>query len=161
MVILPLPIIDFKLNVNYGFKNSELYVKRNKLSFGQKTVGALLLIMHGAVKVGDNIPLIIDQPEDDLDNSYIYHMLIKQFNDVKVNKQLIIATHNPNIPVCGESENILVLESDGNNGWLQYFGTIDNQEVAKSVLKILEGDFEAFKKRAEVYGFELHQKIFQ
>lgn len=66
-------------------------------------------------------------------------MLIKQFNDVKVNKQLIIATHNPNIPVCGESENIL--ESDGNNGWLQYFETIDNQEVAKSVLKILEGDF--------------------
>lgn len=161
VVILPLPIIDFKLNVNYGFKNSEHYVERNKLSFGQKTVGALLLIMHGAVKVGDNIPLIIDQPEDDLDNSYIYHMLIKQFNDVKTNKQLIIATHNPNIPVCGESENILVLGSNGKNGWLEHFGTIDNQEVAKAVLKILEGDFDAFKKRAEVYGFELHQKIFQ
>lgn len=160
VVILPLPIIDFKLNVNYGFKKSEYYVDRNKLSFGQKTVGALLLIMHGAVKVGDNIPLIIDQPEDDLDNSYIYHMLIKQFNDVKSNKQLIIATHNPNIPVCGESENILVLGSDGENGWLEHFGTIDNQEVAKSVLKILEGDFEAFKKRAEVYGFELHQRLF-
>lgn len=160
VVILPLPIIDFKLNVNYGFKNTEHYVERNKLSFGQKTVGALLLIMHGAVKVGDNIPLIIDQPEDDLDNSYIYHMLIKQFNDVKTNKQLIIATHNPNIPVCGESENILVLGSNGKNGWLEHFGTIDNQEVAKAVLKILEGDFEAFRKRAEVYGFELHQKIF-
>ena len=159
VVILPLPIIDFKLNVNYGFKPKDVYVERNKLSFGQKTVGALLLIMHGAVKVGDSIPLIIDQPEDDLDNSYIYHMLIKQFNDVKENKQLILATHNPNIPVCGEAENIIILESDGNNGWLEHFGTIDNKDVANGVLKILEGDFEAFKKRAEIYGFELHQKI--
>ncbi len=159
VVILPLPIIDFKLNVNYGFKSNDVYVERNRLSFGQKTVGALLLIMHGAVKVGDNIPLIIDQPEDDLDNSYIYHMLIKQFNDVKENKQLILATHNPNIPVCGEAENIIILKSDGNNGWLEHFGTIDNKDVANDVLKILEGDFEAFKKRAETYGFELHRKI--
>lgn len=160
VAILPLPIIDFKLNVNYGFKSKDIYVERSKLSFGQKTVGALLLIMHGAVKIGDNIPLIIDQPEDDLDNSYIYHMLIKQFNDVKENKQLILATHNPNIPVCGEAENIMVLESNGNNGWVKHFGTIDNKDVANDVLKILEGDFDAFRKRAEIYGFELHQKIF-
>lgn len=156
ITILPLPIVDFKLNVAYGTKK-QINVEREKLSFGQKTVGALLLIIYGTTKSFNNIPLIIDQPEDDLDNSYIYIMLIKQFNEIKNSKQLILATHNPNIPVCGEAENILVLESNGKNGWLQYFGTIDNKKVANSVLKILEGDFEAFKRRADVYGFELHQ----
>lgn len=153
--LLPQPVIDFKLNVNYEIKSNELYIERNKLSFGQKTVGALLLIMHGATELGDKIPLIIDQPEDDLDNSYVYHMLIKQFSLVKENKQLLIATHNPNIPVCGDAENILVLESDGKNGWIECYGTLDLLPVSKSVLRILEGDFEAFKRRAEVYGFEL------
>ena len=154
-VLLPQPIIDFKLNVNYEIKPQEHFVYRNKLSFGQRTVGALLLIMHGATEIGDKLPLIIDQPEDDLDNSYIYHMLVKQFCIVKERKQLLIATHNPNIPVCGEAENILVMESDGKNGWIECYGTVDNSSVAKSVLRILEGDFEAFKRRAEIYGFEL------
>ena len=153
--LLPYPIVDFKLNVNYGIKTNEIYVDRNKLSFGQKTVGALLLIMHGATELGDMIPLIIDQPEDDLDNSYIYHMLVKQFCTVKENKQLLIATHNPNIPVCGESENIIVLASDGNNGWIECYGAIELSSVSKAVLRILEGDFDAFRRRAEVYGFEL------
>lgn len=153
--LLPYPIVDFKLNVNYGIKTNEVYVDRKKLSFGQKTVGALLLIMHGATELGDMIPLIIDQPEDDLDNSYIYHMLVKQFCTVKEHKQLLIATHNPNIPVCGESENIIVLASDGHNGWIDCYGAIDLPSVSKAVLRILEGDFEAFRRRAEVYGFEL------
>ena len=153
--LLPLPIIDFKLNVNYEIKPVEQFVERKKLSFGQRTVGALLLIMHGATELGDKLPLIIDQPEDDLDNSYIYHMLVKQFCRVKENKQLLIATHNPNIPVCGEAENIIVLDSNGINGWVDCYGTVDNKSVSKAVLRILEGDFEAFKRRAEVYGFEL------
>ncbi len=155
VALLPYPIIDFKLNVNYEMKPKEIYVDRNKLSFGQKTVGALLLIMQGATEFGDKLPLIIDQPEDDLDNSYIYHMLIKQFYTVKENKQLLIATHNPNIPVCGEAENIIVLESDGNNGWIECSGSVDVSTISNAVLRILEGDFEAFKRRAEVYGFEL------
>lgn len=145
--LLPYPIVDFQLNVNYGIKQNVVYVDRNKLSFGQKTVGALLLIMHGATELGDMIPLIIDQPEDDLDNSYIYHMLVKQFCTVKETKQLLIATHNPNIPVCGESENIIVLASDGHNGWIECYGSIDLSSISKAVLRILEGDFDAFRRR--------------
>lgn len=87
-------------------------------------------------------------------------MLVKQFCTVKETKQLLIATHNPNIPVCGKSENIIVLASDGHNGWIDCYGSIDLSSVSKAVLRILEGDFDAFRRRAEVYGFELIESHF-
>lgn len=154
---LPHLIIEFELNVNHGISNKPLYVKREFLSFGQKAVGMLLLILHGATELGEDRPLLIDQPEDDLDNSYIYHTLVREFHGIQDKRQLIIATHNPNIPIAGDAENILVFSSDGKNGWLDQSGTIENKNVADKVLQILEGDFEAFSRRAEKYGFKLEK----
>ena len=139
----------------HGISNKEVYVNRNNLSYGQRAVGMLLLILTGATKLGENRPLVIDQPEDDLDNSYIYHTLVKQFEIIKESRQLIIATHNPNIPIAGDAENILIMKSNGINGWIDLSGNIDNEKVANRVLQILEGDIEAFEKRAEKYGYKL------
>ncbi|WP_139164835.1 AAA family ATPase [Clostridium gasigenes] len=155
LLIVPQMIIDYELNVNHGISNKKVFVRRNRLSFGQKAVGMLLLILVGATKLGEMRPLVIDQPEDDLDNSYIYHTLVKQFSLIKHCRQLIIATHNPNIPIAGDSENILVMKSDGINGWVDLSGNIDNEKVAERVLQILEGDIEAFEKRAEKFGYKL------
>lgn len=155
LLIVPQMIIDYELNVNHGISNKKVFVKRSKLSFGQKAVGMLLLILVGATKLGEQRPLVIDQPEDDLDNSYIYHTLVKQFNSIKHRRQLIIATHNPNIPIAGDSENIIVMKSNGINGWVDLSGNIDNEKVAEKVLQILEGDIEAFEKRAEKFGYKL------
>lgn len=155
LLILPQMIIDYELNVNHGISNKKVFILRNRLSFGQKAVGMLLIILVGATKLGEVRPLVIDQPEDDLDNSYIYHTLVKQFSVIKHCRQLIIATHNPNIPIAGDSENILVMKSDGINGWVDLSGNIDNEKVAERVLQILEGDIEAFEKRAEKFGYKL------
>ena len=62
---------------------------------GQKSVAMLLMIVTAAHDLGDNRPLIIDQPEDDLDNIYIYSSLVKEFRKIKNRRQLIFATHNP------------------------------------------------------------------
>ena len=153
VAIKPQVVVDFHLNVKHGVSNKPHFVHRSKLSFGQKAVGMLLLILHGATGLGESLPLIIDQPEDDLDNSYIYHTLVTEFQNIKQSRQLIIATHNPNIPVAGDSDNILALSSDGHNGWIERSGAIEDIYISESVLQILEGGFDAFNLRAEKYGF--------
>lgn len=157
VIKLPYIVSDYLLNVNHGSNSKSLYVCRENLSFGQKAVGMLLIILQGTTELGECRPLLIDQPEDDLDNSYIYYTLVKEFHRIKQNRQLIIATHNPNIPLAGDAENILVFNSDGQNGWVERSGTIDNKAVSEKVLQILEGDFEAFLRRAVKYGFRLGQ----
>lgn len=159
VTIIPQVIIDYELNVAHGISNKAVYIQRNNLSYGQRAVGMLLLILTGATNLGENRTLVIDQPEDDLDNSYIYHTLIKQFKTIKKSRQLIIATHNPNIPIAGDAENILVLKSNGINGWVELSGNIDDDRVSSRALQILEGDIEAFIKRAEKYGYKVTKEI--
>lgn len=149
---IPQVIIDFKLNVNYGSKNKDVFVERESLSFGQRAVGILLIILYGTTISDFNQTIILDQPEDDLDNSYVYHTLVKQLADVKENRQLVIATHSPNIAVAGNAENILVLKGNGENGWIECNGTIHNNNVSNEAIDILEGNETVFKERAELYG---------
>ena len=87
-----------------------------------------------------------------LDNSYVYHTLVKQLADVKEKRQLIVATHSPNIAVAGNAENILVLKGNGENGWIECNGTIHNNRVSNEAVDILEGNETVFKERAELYG---------
>lgn len=149
---IPQVIIDFKLNVNYGSKNKDVFVERENLSFGQRAVGILLIILYGTTISDFNQTIILDQPEDDLDNSYVYHTLVKQLADVKEKRQLIVATHSPNIAVAGNAENILVLKGNGENGWIECNGTIHNNRVSNEAVDILEGNETVFKERAELYG---------
>lgn len=152
VTMIPQVIIDFKLNVNYGSNNKGVFVDRENLSFGQRAVGILLIILYGTTISDFNQTIILDQPEDDLDNSYVYHTLVKQLADVKEKRQLIVATHSPNIAVAGNAENILVLKGNGENGWIECNGTIHNDTIAKEAVDILEGNKTVFKERAELYG---------
>ena len=159
IMLIPQVITDYELNVTHGISPKAVFIQRDKLSYGQRAVGMLLLVLTGATNMGENRTLVIDQPEDDLDNSYIYHTLVKQFKAIKKNRQLIIATHNPNIPITGDAENILILKSNGMNGWIEVSGNIDEDKVSSRVLQILEGDIEAFIKRAEKYGYKVVKEI--
>lgn len=152
VIVMPRMVSDFQLNVNHGISNTIKFKHRSHLSLGQRAVGMLLLILHAATELGEDRPLLIDQPEDDLDNIYIYHTLVKEFQRLKKVRQLIIATHNPNIPIAGDAENILVLDSDGDFGWVNYWGSIDRKDISDKVLQILEGDLQAFSRRAQKYG---------
>lgn len=116
-------------------------------SDGQKCTAILSIAMFER-----DIPLMIDQPEDSLDNSFIYQAVVTAIRKIKNGRQLIIATHNANIPVLGDSELILVMVSNGKNGFITERGVIDKDRIKIHVQNILEGGKDAFERRKSKYG---------
>ena len=105
-------------------------------------------------------PLIVDQPEDDLDNRFITEGIVPRIREEKRKRQFIFSTHNANIPVLGDAELILGLsasgEADGNRARIapEHMGSIDSPTVRALVEEVLEGGREAFEtRRRKKYGF--------
>lgn len=98
-------------------------------------------------------PIVIDQPEDELDSSFIYRTLVRDLRAAKSKRQLIVATHNANLPVNADAEQIYALEAREGRGKLRAQGGLDRKNVAEAVLDIMEGSEQAFKKRSEKYHF--------
>jgi predicted ATPase len=115
-------------------------------SLGQRA-SALILFVLGQM---ENDVIIIDQPEDDLDNQTIYEDVIKLVRELKPSTQFIFATHNPNIPVLGDAEQIHVCSFDGEKLKVQS-GGLDNSNQQKMIVSIMEGGEEAFRRRKEIY----------
>jgi hypothetical protein len=115
------------------------------LSTGQKCTAILPILLMESEK-----PLLIDQPEDNLDNRYVSDKVVKTIREVKDRRQLIFVTHNPNIPVLGDAGRVFVLDSTGKAGRLSKSGTVD--ECKGQILELLEGGKKAFKIRSERYG---------
>lgn len=117
---------------------------------GQKCAALLTVILNSG-----NDPLIIDQPEDDLDNSLIYSLIVKSIRKMKSKRQIIIVTHNPNIPVLGDAEAILILERD-KNGKVAFrknkkAGCIEENSIKEGICAVMEGGEDAFIKREQKY----------
>ena len=127
--------------------NDHSWKELSSCSDGQKCTAILSIAMFER-----NIPLIIDQPEDSLDNAFIYQEVVKIIRKIKNERQLIIATHNANIPVLGDSELILVMSSNGKNGFITERGVIDKDRIKTHVQNILEGGRDAFERRKLKYG---------
>jgi DNA repair ATPase RecN len=101
-------------------------------------------------------PLIIDQPEDNLDNKLVFSLVVEILRNLKEHRQIIVATHNPNIPVSGDAEQILVFESQSKTtGRITLQGSIDDETVIEAVKDIMEGGSAAFLTRAQKYRYEL------
>jgi ABC-type cobalamin/Fe3+-siderophores transport system ATPase subunit/predicted metal-dependent phosphoesterase TrpH len=98
-------------------------------------------------------PIVIDQPEDELDSSFIYRTLVRDLRAAKSKRQLIVATHNANLPVNADAEQIYALEARGGRGKPRAHGGLDRKGVAEAVLDIMEGSEQAFKQRSEKYHF--------
>ncbi|MEO3711344.1 TrlF family AAA-like ATPase [Roseateles flavus] len=118
------------------------------LSEGQRNT----LLLNLLLARGDG-PIIIDQPEDELDSSFIYKNLVDDFRKVKSRRQLIVATHNANLPVNGDAELVLALKGETGRGRIQAQGGLDRKEVVEAVLDIMEGSEQAFRRRSEKYHF--------
>lgn len=115
------------------------------LSNGQKATALLPLILGPSAH-----PLIIDQPEDDLDNSFIYQSLVETIHRLKEERQIIFVTHNANIPVLGEAEQVIVMSMKGAKlANPPQTGTVDERK--EDILNLLEGGAEAFKARHRRY----------
>ena len=100
-----------------------------------------------------NHPLIIDQPEDNLDSEFIYKTFVKTLRMVKERRQVIIVTHNANIAVLGDAELIIPLRGASEMAVIRDRGSIDTPATKLITCTILEGSDMAFKKRKSVYGY--------
>jgi hypothetical protein len=124
------------------------------LSKGQKATAVLLLLL-----LESDVPLVVDQPEDDLDNRFITEGIVPKMREEKRRRQFIFATHNANIPVLGDAELIIGLRAVGEAGIgkaempNEHMGSIDNEPVRELVEEILEGGRNAFETRRLKYGF--------
>ncbi len=125
-----------------------------ELSAGQKATAVLLLLL-----LESDAPLIVDQPEDDLDNRFITEGIVPRIREDKNKRQFVFSTHNANIPVLGDAELIIGLTARGEGGQGQarisseHLGSIDSQSVRELVEELLEGGKDAFEKRRLKYGF--------
>lgn len=134
---------------NYFSLSTEIFFNGthvDKLSMGQK--GTVLLKIFLAE--GDH-PLIIDQPEENLDNKFVYEALVDAFRKAKKERQIIIATHNANLVVNTDAEQVIVAEFKDNK--ISYrWGSIEDPMIRKDITTLLEGGEEAFRKREMKYG---------
>jgi len=133
--------------INIRLKVGKEYKQFSDLSLGQKCTSLLLLLL-----LEKDVPLIIDQPEDDLDNRFVYEDVVRILRKEKIRRQFIIATHNANIPVLGDAELIAVLETERDKGKIKARGSIDDSDICEGIKEILEGGETAFIRRREKYG---------
>lgn len=121
------------------------------LSPGER--GCLLLIFFLIVDKDDLRPIILDQPEENLDNQTIYDTLVPCIKYAKNNRQVIIVTHNPNLAVVCDSEQIIYCEIQKNNNFKASYlsGSIESLEINRKLVDILEGTFPAFRNRDDKY----------
>ena len=117
----------------------------DKLSTGQKSSAILPILL-----MDSEAPLLIDQPEDNLDNSFISDAVIPQLKAIRGRRQLVLITHNPNLPVLGEAAQVIVLEADGRSSRVIAQGDVESAK--HHIVRLMEGGRDAFHQRAVRYG---------
>lgn len=121
----------------------------DELSPGER--GIVLLIFYLALSK-NNMPIIIDQPEDNLDNQSVFNKLVPCICKAKQKRQVIIVTHNPNIAVACDAEQIIYCSMDKNKSKIEYSaGAIENLVIKEHVIDVLEGTMPAFDLRRLKY----------
>lgn len=122
------------------------YKATEHLSTGQRCTVVLPLLMKQ-----ENLPVVVDQPEDHLDNAFIVDTFIKAISQRKSRGQLIFSTHNANIPVLGEAEQVTLLGSDGERGFVLSSSPLDAPKSVEGITNLMEGGIKAFEQRASYY----------
>lgn len=139
--------ILIELNIAH---QGEVFKPLDQLSTGQQCTAILHLLL-----LDNDDPLLMDQPEDNLDNAFIAERIVTQLREAKTERQFLFATHNANIPVFGDAEWIGIFSASDAHAQMPVDaqGSIDVPEIRERVAEILEGGREAFSQRKEKYGF--------
>jgi len=139
--------LTYKVSDKYTF----LYNGKNldKYSIGQKATALIIFVLANQ----DKDLFIIDQPEDDLDNYTVAKEIIERIKELKPTSQFIFVTHNPNILVLGDSEQIISCEYNDEEEKISFpqIGSIDAPDIQQTAIKIMEGGKEAFERRKSIY----------
>lgn len=123
------------------------YKDFSALSTGQRCTVILPIILEHTENV-----LIVDQPEDHIDNAFIVETLISSIVRRSGNGQIIVSSHNANVPVLGNAETVIHLKSDGTRGFVIAEGGLNETNIVDAISTVMEGGKEAFNRRAEFYG---------
>jgi ABC-type lipoprotein export system ATPase subunit/flagellar motility protein MotE (MotC chaperone) len=137
-------------NVYLRLLDGNDYKDFSELSTGQRCTVVLPIILEHKDRI-----LIVDQPEDHIDNSFIVETLIKALLHRSSDAQIIFSTHNANIPVLGNADLVVHMGSDGRRGFVSAAAPLETPQVVESILSVMEGGVEAFKQRAGFYGNQL------
>ncbi len=134
-----------RIELNVATTEEPIFKDAAELSRGQKCTALLPLLLARTKN-----PLIIDQPEDNLDNHFIYETVVNSIQRLKGQRQMVFITHNANIPVLADADLILVMNSDGKIGYVEKKGSVD--ECRDQIVDLLEGGNEAFELRRKRYA---------
>lgn len=137
---------DIEDDVNMYLLDGVDYKEISALSAGQRCTVILSIVLQHSERI-----LIIDQPEDHLDNAFVANTIIKTLKNRKGIGQIILSTHNANIPVLGEADLIIELTSDGRNGFVQVNKPLNHPEAVDAITNVMEGGSIAFATRAKFY----------
>jgi len=141
--------------VTKSVKEESGEIKYYSKPISQLSLGQQHSVLLGILMLSDsNKPLIIDQPEDNLDSEFIYKTIVKNLRKIKEQRQVIIVTHNANIAVLGDAELIIPLKSTSIKSHVLSAGSIDRQETREICCEILEGGKRAFIQRQDIYGIK-------
>ena len=119
------------------------------LSGGQRVSVLLSLLLE----TKDDRPLVIDQPEDELDNRFLFDTVLPALKRLKGRRQIIVATHNANIVVNGDADQVIQLEATSEHGRVAQTGAIENPAVRDAIVRTVDGGDDAFRLRRLKYGF--------
>ncbi len=131
-----------KDSLNLKIRRGDKYIPLEQGSPGQRTSALLAFFLSYGSE-----PLILDQPEDDLDNQWIYELIVKQLREIKQNRQVLVVTHNANIVVNGDAENIISLDVESDQTIISAQGGLQEESIKKKICDVMEGGKEAFEKR--------------
>jgi len=134
-----------RIELNVATSAEAIFKDAAELSRGQKCTALLPLLLARTRN-----PLVIDQPEDNLDNHFIYETVVESIQRLKKKRQMIFITHNANIPVLAEADLVIVMNSDGKIGYIEKSGSVD--DCREQIVDLLEGGREAFELRRKRYG---------
>lgn len=132
--------VQLELLDGAGYKASE------RLSIGQRCTVVLPMLLGANAD-----PLLIDQPEDHLDNAFIADTLVSALRQRSATDQFIFSSHNANIPVLADADLVVVMESDGRRGFVSSAGPLHDPPIVSAVTSIMEGGAEAFERRSRFY----------
>ena len=145
--------IHFNINSRESIRNEPCIMKDiEELSLGQKVIAILTFVFNFGVSVNDNTPLLIDQPEDNLDNQYIYKNLVKSLRGIKNCRQVVVVTHNSTIVTNADAEEVIVMDSDNSNGWVEKAGYPSDKVIIEHIINYMEGGKTSFKHKINTYS---------
>lgn len=149
----PQDILDYLYGM--GYLEPRYSLTFNGQEIGQLSPGerGLLLLVFYLMVDKDDVPIIIDQPEENLDNQTIFKVLVKCIKEAKQRRQVIMVTHNPNLAVVCDAEQIIYATCDKTTNTFNYIsGSIESPTIKSTVIEILEGTKPAFENRKRKYG---------